>query len=68
MTTPTSSAPTSAPECTDNKPTCCKCEAYREIIQENATRIAKLIKALEETRQWSTFSLRTVEAAIGKNP
>lgn len=63
-----SSDPTPTAPCEPEKPSCCKCEAYREIVQENARRIAVLTESLEKCRQWSGFTLREVEGSIGKKP
>lgn len=57
MTEPTDTAP--AP-CAEPKP-CCKCEAYREIIRENAARIAELEKRHKDIAQFAHWIANLAE-------
>lgn len=55
MTEPTPDTP----PCAEPKP-CCKCEAYREIIGENAAEIADLKRRLEELKKYGGWIINMV--------
>ncbi len=58
------------PECPDVAPPvskqCCKCDAYREIIAEQATKLAQAKVSINEIRQWSRTLDRFCSEAEGK--
>jgi hypothetical protein len=66
--TPTS-PPSDSEQCqeTDAKP-CCKCAAYREIIQENAAKIAALTEWMVDHRRQSGWDIGNIDKLIGKRP
>ncbi len=63
-TTPDTTTSSSDAPCEQSSP-CCKCAAYREIIQENAAEIANLRKQLATDRQRAEWMVDEVNKCLG---
>lgn len=55
MTDQTTPEPVAAAPCDPSPAPCCKCAAYREIINEQAATIAKYKKGAQEYAKWAKW-------------